>query len=69
MCIRDSDAWERFFPVNGGPFFCPTEDSLRRADVERWRRRLKERYAPPEFARVLLLLPWALPTVVAGRIG
>jgi len=51
------DAQETYYPVNGPEFFCPTPQSLHRPDVERWRARLRERYAPPEFARVLLLLP------------
>jgi len=48
---------ERTTPVIGGRMSCNTKQSLHRPDVERWRRRILDRYGPPEHKRVLLLLP------------
>lgn len=36
---------------------CMTSDSLHIAEVERFRRRLREEYLPPESAKILVLLP------------
>ncbi|HKM09074.1 MAG TPA: DUF5591 domain-containing protein [Candidatus Methanomethylophilaceae archaeon] len=43
--------------LRGGRFCSNTVQSLRRPDVERYRRMLAERYRKPEHKRILLLLP------------
>jgi archaeosine synthase len=55
--LRHFDAVERFAPVSGPAFKANSKSSLSRPDVERWRRRIAERYARPECADILLLLP------------
>ena len=44
-------------PVVGERVACNTKQALHRPDVERWRRRIYERYQPPVTKKVLLLLP------------
>ncbi|NYT11563.1 MAG: hypothetical protein GKC03_03300 [Methanomassiliicoccales archaeon] len=48
---------EEMSPVVGGTMHCNTKQSLHRPDVQRWRRRILDRYRPPEHKRILLLLP------------
>ena len=48
--------------VTGCRFSCNTAQSLRRPDVQRYQRTLKERYVPPEHKKVLLLLPCSAKT-------
>jgi archaeosine synthase len=48
---------EEMAPVVGGTVHCNTKQSLHRPDVQRWRRRILDRYRPPEHKRILLLLP------------
>lgn len=51
------DAVEQFYPVHMDSLNAVTVQSLYRPDVQRWIRRLKERYRKPKFARNLLLMP------------
>jgi len=55
--LRHYDAVERFVPVSGPEFRANAKSSLHRPDVERWRRRIAERYRRPVGADILLLLP------------
>jgi len=58
--IFDKQCWELTesrTPVTGGRFSCNTPQSLQRPDVVRHRRRVSERYMPPEHKRILVLLP------------
>jgi archaeosine synthase len=55
--LRHFEAVEPFVPVAGPSFQANSKSGLHRPDVERWRRRLAARYAKPECADVLLLLP------------
>lgn len=48
---------EKYYPVTGKKVQCNTPQSLFRPDVWRFRRRMMERYRPPEHKKVLLLLP------------
>jgi archaeosine synthase len=48
---------EMHSPVSGPPFHAGSKESLSRPDVVRWRERIKERYARPSCASVLVLLP------------
>jgi archaeosine synthase len=48
---------EEMAPVVGGKVHCNTKQSLHRPDIQRWRRRILDRYRPPEHKRILLLLP------------
>jgi len=57
MDLEQSDLQERHFPVKGSPFHAGSKESLTRPDVERWRRRLRERYVRPRGTSVLLLIP------------
>lgn len=52
------DVFEPRAPVHReGTLWATSKESLTRPEVERWRRRLGERYRKPEGARVLLVLP------------
>lgn len=51
------DFQEKHYPIVGKTFIASSKESLSRPDVERFRRRIKERYRKPESAKVLLLLP------------
>jgi archaeosine synthase len=55
--LRHYETLERHVPVFGGGVRAYTPFSLARADVVRFRRRVRERYRKPPSARVLLLLP------------
>src|SRR3989441_8579122 len=48
---------ERYTPVAGGAMLAYARASLTRPEIARFRRRIRERYANPPSARVLLLLP------------
>ncbi len=48
---------EMFWPVWNEKLDAVTHDSLFRPDVQRWMRRLKERYRKPAYARHLLFIP------------
>lgn len=48
---------EKYYPVTGKKVQCNTSQSLFRPDVWRFRKRMMERYRPPEHKKVLLLLP------------
>jgi archaeosine synthase len=54
---RHFDSVEPFVPVAGPQFQSNSKSGLHRPDVERWRRRIAHRYAKPEGADILLLLP------------
>lgn len=43
--------------VRGAPFAANSKESLHRPDIERWRAKLRERYARPSQASILLLIP------------
>ena len=51
------DEVEQFYPVHMNSVNAVTVQSLYRPDILRWKRRLKERYRKPKFARHLLLIP------------
>ena len=51
------DFQEKRFPMIGKKISCASRESLYRPDVERFRRRIKERYEKPRSAKILLLLP------------
>lgn len=57
----DREAYGFFEPrapvTREGTLYATSKESLTRPEVERWRRRLSERYAKPEGARILVLLP------------
>ncbi len=55
-CDKDHEIFSKGVPVTGDKFFVTTRESLDRPDIERFRKRIRERYAPPE-REVLLLLP------------
>ncbi len=55
--LEGYDYQEEACPVTGGRFSCNTTQSLRRPDVARYQKVLKERYVPPEHKKVLLLRP------------
>ncbi|MCD6370611.1 MAG: DUF5591 domain-containing protein [Thermoplasmata archaeon] len=48
---------ERFWPIWNERLEAVSHDSLFRPDVQRWMRRLKERYRKPKYAKHLLLIP------------
>lgn len=57
-CDREFyDVVEPWTPITGPPFAANSKESLWRPDIERYRRRIVERYAPPLSPQVLLLLP------------
>ncbi len=43
--------------VRAGPLYATSKESIERVEIERYRRRIESRYAKPESARVLLVLP------------
>ena len=55
--LRHGDLMESCTPVAGGEILAYSHESLTRPEVVRFRRRVRERYAKPPSARVLLLLP------------
>src|SRR6266704_2978628 len=55
--LRGYDLVEPYTPVAGGELLAYSRAALTRPDVVRFRRRVRERYAKPPSARVLLLLP------------
>lgn len=58
--IFDADGYEyqeETTSIVGGRFSCNSTQSLRRPDVARYQKTLKERYVVPEHKKVLLLLP------------
>ena len=55
--LREYDLVESYAPISGGEMLAYSRESLTRPEVVRFRRRVRERYARPPSARVLLLLP------------
>jgi archaeosine synthase alpha-subunit len=55
--LREYDLVEPYTAVAGGEMRAYAADSLARPEIVRFRRRIRERYAKPPSARVLLLLP------------
>ncbi len=55
--LRHADLLESYTPVSGGEVLAYSHESLTRPEVVRFRARVRERYAKPPSARVLLLLP------------
>ena len=55
--LRGYDLVEPYTPVAGGELLAYSRESLTRPEVVRFRRRVRDRYAKPPSARVLLLLP------------
>jgi archaeosine synthase len=55
--LRGYDLVEPYAPVSGGEMLAYAHESLHRPEIVRFRRRIRERYAKPPSARVLLLLP------------
>jgi archaeosine synthase len=55
--LRHRDLLESYTPVAGGEILAYSHESLTRPEVVRFRHRIRERYAKPPSARVLLLLP------------
>ena len=55
--LRHGDLLEQYTPVTGGEMLAYSHESLTRPEVVRFRSRVRERYARPPSARVLLLLP------------
>lgn len=55
--LRHADLLEAATPVAGGEILAYSPESLTRPEVLRFRRRVRERYAKPPSARVLLLIP------------
>ena len=55
--LRQADLLESYTPVAGGEILAYSHESLTRPEVVRFRRRVRERYAKPESARILLLIP------------
>jgi len=51
------ELFERWTPVEGPGFMASAKESLWRPDIERFRKRLIERYLPPSTPEILLLLP------------
>lgn len=57
-CDREFyDLMEPWTPLTGPPFSANSKESLWRPDIERYRRRIVERYLPPPSPQLLLLLP------------
>ena len=54
---EEYDSLEHWIPIFGGPFLAHSKESLWRPDIERYRRRIRERYVPPSTPEILLLLP------------
>src|SRR5438128_1056590 len=55
--LREYDLGEPYTPVAGGEMRAYSAESLARPEIVRFRRRIRERYAKPPSARILLLLP------------
>jgi archaeosine synthase len=55
--LRQAELLEAYTPVSGGEILAYSHESLTRPEVVRFRRRVRERYAKPPSARVLLLIP------------
>ncbi len=55
-CDDDYEIFSKGVPVTGDEFSVTTRESLDRPDIERFKRRIKKRYEPPE-RETLLLLP------------
>ncbi len=55
--LRQGALLESYTPVAGGEILAYSHESLTRPEVLRFRARVRERYAKPPSARVLLLLP------------
>lgn len=58
--IADREGYSIIEPwtgVSGGAFLASSKESLWRPDIERFRRRLSERYIPPASPEILVLLP------------
>ncbi len=53
---EDYETFSKGVPVTGDEFSTTTRESLNRPDIERYKKRIKSRYQPPE-RDVLLLLP------------
>lgn len=55
--LRHAGLLESYTPVAGGGILAYSHESLSRPEVVRFRRRVRDRYAKPPSARVLLLIP------------
>ena len=55
--LRQGSLLEAYTPVSGGEILAYSPESLARPEVVRFRQRIRERYAKPPSARVLLLIP------------
>ncbi len=55
--LREYDWVEPYTAVAGGAMLAYSHESLNRPEIVRFRRRIRERYRKPPFARILLLLP------------
>lgn len=55
--LRHYEFQEKLFPINKSQLLCTSSESLFRADILRFQKRLRERYTSPKFAKILLLLP------------
>lgn len=55
--LRHAELLESYTPVAGGEILAYAHESLTRPEVVRFRRRIRDRYAKPASARVLLLIP------------
>ena len=55
--LRHADLLESCSPVFGGEMLAYSHESLTRPEILRFRRRVRERYAKPPSARILLLIP------------
>ena len=55
--LREYNLVEPYTPVAGGEMRAYSTESLVRPEIVRFRRRIRERYAKPPSARILLLLP------------
>src|SRR3989454_1379378 len=55
--LREYGLVEAYTPVSGGEMLAYASESLTRPEIVRFRRRIRERYAKPPSARVLVLLP------------
>ncbi len=53
---KNNDLFYPYIPVTGGEFYTCTRESLNRPDISRYRKRIRDRYSPPDRS-ILLLLP------------
>ena len=55
--LEHYNEFEEWVPVTGPEFFASAKESLWRPDIVRYRKRIAERYIPPEKPEILVLLP------------